>query len=114
MARPLAVEADLRLTVDGEEITISGVGTHLTVVVPTVAAARQTLRTLGALPTGFEPVGTHVRDSELSVDVTFEGVTIARLGPYVEPDTLSEVLGIAPARLWPGAVCRAVVRRLTR
>lgn len=114
MSRSLAVEADLRLTVDGEEIMVSGADNHLTVAVPTVAAGRRTLRALDALPTEFATAGTRVRDSGLSVDVTFEGVTVARLGPFVEPDALSRVLGIAPARVRPGAIVRALGRRLIR
>ncbi|WP_336344758.1 hypothetical protein [Halalkalicoccus ordinarius] len=114
MSRSLAVEADLRLTVDGEEITVSGVDNHLTVAVPTVAAGRRTLRALDALPTEFATAGTRARDSGLSVDVTFEGVTVARLGPFVEPDALSRALGIAPARVRPGAIVRALGRRLIR
>jgi hypothetical protein len=114
MPRALAVEADLALAVDGEEISVSGSGSHLVVSVPSIAAARKALRALDALPTGFEPAGTRIRDAELSVDVEFEGVTVARLGPYIEPDALSRALGFAPARVWPGALVRAFVRRLTR
>jgi hypothetical protein len=114
MSRPLAVEADLRLTVDGEEITVSGAGTHLVVAVPTVAAGWRTLQALDTLPTGFATAGTRARDSGLSIDVTYEGVTVARLGPYVEPNALSRALGVTPARIWLGAIARALGRRLAR
>lgn len=114
MSRSLAVEADLRLTVDGEEITVSGADGHLVVAVPTVVAGRKTLRALDALPTEFATAGTRARESGLSLDVRFEGITVARLGPFVEPDALSRALGIAPARIRPGALVRALGRRLVR
>ena len=105
----LAVEVDLTLTTEGEELSVSGEGQHLTVDVPSIGAAKRTLRGIGTLP--FERLGAGFIAEELSAEVRLHDVTIARIGPYVEPTRLSRALGVAPARVYPTAAIRAALRR---
>lgn len=113
MDRALAVEADLSLTVEGQPVSVSGSGNHLTVSVPTVRGAITILRGLGTITELVEPFGSRLVESDLSADVEVAGVVVARIGPHVEPTALSERLGIAPAQVWPGAVVRAALREVT-
>lgn len=110
MGPALVVEADLELDVEGHPVSVSGSGEHLTVATPTVEGAMAVLRGLGTLSDLIEPVGSRFAAADLSADVETCGVVIARIGPYVEPTALSRLLGVAPARVWPGAVCRALLR----
>ncbi|KYH25519.1 hypothetical protein HAPAU_21930 [Halalkalicoccus paucihalophilus] len=112
MGTALAVEADLRLTVEGHPVEISGSGTHLTVATSSLRGAIAVLRSLGTLSELVEPVGTRFVAADLSADVEVRGIVIARIGPHVEPNALSRALGVAPARVWPGAVLRSLGREL--
>lgn len=112
MGPALAVEADLRLTVEGHSVEISGSGTHLRIATPSIAGTIAVLRSLGTISDLIEPLGTRFVEANLSADVEANGVVIARVGPHIEPNALSRALGIAPARAWPGAVCRAALRDL--
>ncbi|WP_331233157.1 hypothetical protein [Natronorarus salvus] len=105
----LAVEVDLTLETEGEELSISGEGQHLTVDVPSIGAAKRTLRGIGTLP--VERLGTGFVEEQLSADVRIHGVVVARIGPYVEPTRLSRALGVAPARVYPVAGLRAALKR---
>lgn len=112
MAPALVVEADLDLTVEGNPVGIAGSGTHLTVTTPTIEGAITVLRSLGPLSESVEPFGSRFVAAKLSADVEVAGVVIARIGPYVVPNTLSRLLGIDPARLYPRALVRAGYREL--
>ncbi|MEM4781329.1 MAG: hypothetical protein QXG03_07210 [Halalkalicoccus sp.] len=112
MARAPAVEADLSLTVEGHPVSVSGSGTHLTIATSSLRAAVTVLGSLGTLAELVEPFGSRFVEADLSADVEVDGVVVARIGPHVEPNALSRALGIAPARLWPGALCRAALREL--
>jgi hypothetical protein len=110
MVPALAVEADLSLTVEGQPVSISGSGEHLTISIRTVRGAIAVLRNIGVLADLIEPLGSRVVDANISADVETSGVVVARLGPYVEPNALSRRLGVAPARIYPKAVTTAAYR----
>lgn len=112
MDRAIAVEADLELAVEGHPVSVTGSGTHLTVGIESVCGAIAVLQSLGTVSELVEPLGSRVVDAELSADVTVGGTTVARIGPHVEPTALSRALGVAPARVWPGAVARVAIREL--
>lgn len=112
MTAALAVEADLDLTVEGQSVDVSGSGNHLTIGVSTVRGAITLLRNLGMVSALIGPLGSRFVATNLSAAVEVDGIAIARIGPHVEPNALSRALGIAPARVWPGAGLRAVVREL--
>ncbi|ADJ15529.1 hypothetical protein [Halalkalicoccus jeotgali] len=112
MGPALAVEADLELVVEGHPISVTGSGSHLTVASPTVRGAVAVLRGLGTAGDLFGSVGSRFVAADLSADVDVDGSTVARIGPHVEPNALSELLGLAPARVWPGALVRALLRDL--
>ncbi|MCL7416281.1 MAG: hypothetical protein M8354_00370 [Halalkalicoccus sp.] len=112
MGTALAVEADLRLTVEGHPVEISGSGTHLTVATSSLRGALAVLRSLGTTTDLIEPLGTRFVAADLSAGIKATGVVIARIGPHVEPNALSRALGVAPARVWPDALVRAALRDL--
>ncbi len=114
MEAALAVEADLSLSVEGHSVEISGSGTHLTIATPSVEGAITVLRSLGTLSALIEPLGSRFVAADLSADIEANGVVIARIGPHVEANALSRLLGISPARAWPGAFLRALVREFVR
>lgn len=112
MGAIVAVEADLELTVEGQALTVSSTGNHLTISIETVRGAITVLRNIGVLADLIEPLGSRAVDGEISADVETSGVVVARLGPYVEPNALSRALGVAPARVYPEAVATATYRDL--
>ncbi|MFC6906337.1 hypothetical protein [Halalkalicoccus tibetensis] len=112
MDRAIAVEADLELAVEGHPVSMTGSGTHLTVGLESVSGAIAVLRSLGTITELIGPLGSRFVDAELSADVAVGGTTVARIGPHVEPTALSRALGVAPARVWPGAAARVAVREI--
>lgn len=105
--RRLAVEADLDVTVEDHLVRVAGYGDLLVVDAPSFAAARALRRGADALP--FSP--DRVADAGLPIDVRVRGVSVARIGPDVDPGPIADLLGVAPARPSLGGVVRALLRR---
>jgi hypothetical protein len=100
--RPLDVDADLTLTVDGAAVSIRGYGDLVVVSAPSLAALRTLART-GASHLGTERLD-RLRDADVTLDVRVRGRSVARLGAGVDPGPLSRALGVDPARVSLGGL----------
>ncbi|MFB6303168.1 MAG: hypothetical protein ABEH78_09955 [Haloferacaceae archaeon] len=110
--RRLAVEADLDVTVEGHRIHVAGYGDLVVVDAPSFAAVRALREGVDALPLPSVRAATGpANEGEPTVDVRVRGVSVARIGPGVDPGPLAALLGTAPARPSFGGVVRALLRR---
>lgn len=94
---PLDVDADLTVETDDWTGTVRGHGDLVVVDVPSLSAARSLARTAA-------PMADPVADAGVTVDLRVRGVSVATVGPDVDPGLLSRVLGLAPARVRPGGL----------
>ncbi|MFB6108085.1 MAG: hypothetical protein ABEJ82_04480 [Haloplanus sp.] len=102
--RPLSVDADCTLTVDGTPVSVRGYGDLLVVDAPTLGA----IRSLGG-GTRASVVDAVCRRSDLTVDCRVRGRSVARVGAGVESGPLSRAVGAAPARLSLGGLLLALL-----
>ncbi|MFC4356407.1 hypothetical protein ACFO0N_00420 [Halobium salinum] len=109
--RPLAVDADLTLTVAGSPVQVRGYGDLVVVDAPDFRTAATMVRGGRQLLT---PFGAALDRGDLTVDVRVDGGSVARLGPGVESGVVSRALGATPAKVSLGGVVLAGVDRLRR
>ena len=103
--RPLDVDADLTLTVEGAEIDVVGYGDLVVVDAASFAALR-------ALRRDATPAVGVVPDVGVTVDVRVRGVSVARLGPGVPSGLFSRLVGV-DGRISGGGVLLAALRAVT-
>ena len=117
--RPLRVEADLALEIDGAETRIVGHGELIVVEAPSIRAAGAILRSARAVPTGADPLarlGDGLERADLRVDVRVRGTSVARAGAGIDPGLVSRALGSRGRRVGPpvrvsvGGVALAALR----
>jgi hypothetical protein len=115
--RPLQVEADLTLTVDGEAVDVAGYGDLVVVGVPSLRALRELGRGAGMLGGLSLPAAAGadlVADADVTVDVRVRGVSVARVEPGRSAGPLAGLLGVAPARPSLAGLLRALLRETRR
>lgn len=104
--RPLDVEADLTLEVDGEPVRIVGSGRSLVVDAPTRRSARRLLQS-GPLADDraarLADVNGALREAGVGADVRVQGRTVARLGVGARPGTVSRLLRLGDVEVRPTA-----------
>ena len=94
--RPLDVDANLTLTVDGAAVSIRGYGDLVVVAAPSLSAVRTLART--AAPPLDGRLLPHLEDADVRLDVRVRGRSVARVGSGIDAGPLSRALGVAPAR----------------
>lgn len=111
--RPLAVEADLVLTIDGEDVQIDGRDDLVTIDLPSLRAGRTLLHS-GPFATErvdrFRMVDWLLRDAGLTADVKLRGRQIARLGKAARPGRIARLLRLGQAEVYPGSVVTTSVQ----
>jgi hypothetical protein len=113
--RPLQVEADLTLTVDGEAVDVAGYGDLVVVEVPSLRALRELGRgadLLEGLPLPAAAGADLAAGADVTVDVRVRGVSVARIEPGRSAGPLADLLGVAPARPSLVGLLRALLREL--
>ncbi|WP_248896689.1 peptide ABC transporter ATP-binding protein [Haloplanus halobius] len=100
--RPLDIDADLTLDVDGETVSIRGYGDLIVVSAPSVGVAWSLARTAG-------PLLDQLSAADVTLDCRVQGRSIARVVPGDGPGPLSRTLGLAPARLSVGGLLLAAL-----
>lgn len=115
MALPLSVLADLRLSIDGEDLSIHGDGERIVVQAPRLRAVRRLL-TSGPLAMG-DTQQSATRLSEalslagLTLEVRVQGDLIARIGADATPNAIGRMLQVGPIEARPAQTLRSVARR---
>lgn len=110
LTKPLAVSADLRLSVDEHDVWIRGADEQLVVELPSLRAGAALLR---SLPSRTRPAtwlqGTHqlLHTAGLTADVHLAGKPLLRLGHAATPGLLSRVLRLGDVDVRPLASRRA-------
>lgn len=95
-----SIDADLTVTIDGTEVTVSSVDGRLRVEAPTISVARK----LGDI-TDVVPPGLAAEAGRVRADIFVGGHRVAYTGPGVHPGPLSRAAGVTPAKLdVPGAI----------
>ncbi len=113
--RPLQVEADLTLTVDGEAVDVAGYGDLVVVEVPGLRALRELGRGADMLEGLSLPAAAGAdlaAGADVTVDVRVRGVSIARIEPGRSAGPVADLLGVAPARPSLVGLLRALLREL--
>lgn len=100
---PLSVEADLTVSVAGNEYRVTDRDDRLVVSAPSLPAAVQLLR---SLPESDAP-GRLLLRSDLAVDVEVRDAVVASTGAGVEPGPLTGWIGGAPVAPDPAGVASA-------
>ncbi|MFN3596833.1 MAG: hypothetical protein ACK41D_06145 [Rubricoccaceae bacterium] len=96
--RPLHVDADLRIRVDGapHEVRVTGHGARVQVDVPDRATALRLARDARALGGPREALAAltgGLSEADVDVDVHVAGRRVARLGPRARPGAATRALG---------------------
>ncbi|WP_254280122.1 hypothetical protein [Haloarcula marina] len=104
----LAVDADLRVDVDGRTLSVVGYDDMVAVGVPSLPAALSLWRRLPVDPMDAAAVLASVG---LTAELRVRGVPVARLGDDATPSSLARRLGLGPVELVPDGVVLAVTRR---
>lgn len=94
---PLTVAADLTLSVDGAQATVSSTGDRLFVEIPSVVSAVELLN--GLPPTEFRRIHEVLTATDLALEVRAHRRTVAVLGAGARPGPLSRWLGVFPLEL---------------
>lgn len=111
--RPLDVEADLTLEVEGALAHITSEPGTLVVSLPTLGAAQ---RFFYALPAGGRSrASVHkldglLRAASLTLDVRVAGRTVVRAGAGTRPSGFARLAGVKGVELSPGGLVRRRVR----
>jgi hypothetical protein len=114
MSLPLEVLADLRLTVDGEDIEIRGTGDRIVVDLPSLRAGRRLLTSgpfAGDRAQATGQVHEALRISGLTAEVRLQGDPIARLGAEARPGAIGQFLSLDGVEVRPTPPVRAALRR---
>jgi hypothetical protein len=90
---PVAVEADLSLTIENDECAIWSEPDLLVVNVPTVSAARRLLSGLETLPFPVDDVASGLERRALTVELRIQHAPVAQVGADVEPSRLATLAG---------------------
>ncbi|OZC03973.1 hypothetical protein [Rubricoccus marinus] len=108
MRRPLHIEADLDLTVDGHPVAVRGQGKRVVIEVDEPQTAWRVMR---AHRPGADLVRTLaglLRDHDVDVEVQVGGRAVGRIGSEAEPGLISRALGV-PVEVTPPPVPRKVL-----
>ena len=104
----LAIEADLRVSVDGHRVTVSGYDDLVAIDCPSFLALRPLRARDGDramdLAAGLASTG-------LTLELRVRGVPVARLGDAADPSPVARALGLGPVQLFYADVLLALVRR---
>lgn len=114
MSLPLEVLADLRLTVDGEDIEIRGTGDRVVVDLPSLRAGRRLLASgpfAGNRARTTGRVHEALQISGLTAEVRLQGDPIARLGAEARPGAIGRLLSLDGVEVRPTPPVRAALRR---
>lgn len=115
MALPIDVLADLRLSVDGEDINIRGEGDHLIVDLPSLRAGRRLVTTgpfaLGNRERKIRSIHETLTLADISAEVRLQGDQIARFGAGAQPGAVSRFLNLGPVEVRPTQPLLQAIRR---
>ncbi|WP_435335217.1 hypothetical protein [Haloarchaeobius sp. TZWWS8] len=106
----LSVDADLRLSVGSETVSMYGYGRTVVVEVPSIRAARAFRRASRQPP--VERLFDALKASGGSLDLRVNGVSVAGFDHRSKSGPLSRVLGFRPATVYPEGILMAVLRRI--
>lgn len=93
MTESLSVEADLDLTVGGHRCAVWTADDLVVVNAPSLAAARELLAGVDALPIPQARIAGELTDVAVAVEVRVRHAPVARLGSGVDPSPLAERAG---------------------
>ncbi|MEM1056930.1 MAG: hypothetical protein AAGI52_15515 [Bacteroidota bacterium] len=105
MPRPLFVDADLRLTVDGAPVRITGSGRDITVDVDRAQTAWRLFRAHRPGADAVRSITDLLDTHDVDVEVQVGGRPVGRVGATAEPGRLSRALGV-PVQIQPTPVMR--------
>lgn len=108
---PLAVDANLDVTIGEDRCAVWDEDGRLVVNAPTFAAARSLLDGVDAIPGGQQRLTEELSRAALTVEVRVRHAPVARIGPDVRPSSLADVLGY-DAEFSPRGVATAAWRAL--
>lgn len=89
----VTVDANLSLTVDGEECTVWSESDLLVVNVPTVTAARSLLSGVETLPVPLRELLSRLEATATTVEIRLQHAPVARFGADVAPSRVAAVAG---------------------
>ena len=103
--RPLFVEADLDLSVDGHPVAVRGEGQHVTIEVDDRRTAWRVARASRPGANMVRVLAAKLEEHGVDVDVHVGGKAVGRMGPSADPGRLSRALGV-PVEITPEAIPR--------
>ncbi|WP_022836342.1 hypothetical protein [Salisaeta longa] len=106
--RPLSIDADLSITVDGAPVTVRGRGATLMVEVPRLRTFRQLADAAGATRT--EWLDAALRHGDLTLEIRCDGTVLGRLGAGAQPNASARLLRLAQAEVHPARAARVAAR----
>ena len=89
----VTVEADLALTIDGDECAVWSEQDALVVNVPTVSAARHLLSGAQQLPASLDTLLPRLERAGLTVELRLQHAPVARFGADVDQSRLAALAG---------------------
>jgi hypothetical protein len=90
---PVTVDADLALTIDGQECAVWSESDLLVVNVPTLTAARRLLSGVETLPVPLQELLSGLERTATTVELRLQHAPVARFGADVEPSSLATLAG---------------------
>lgn len=108
MRRPLHIEADLDLTVDGHPVAVRGHGQRLVIEVDQPSTAWRVYRSNRPGAHAVRSIADLLRDHDVDVEVQVGGRALGRVGPSAEPGPLARAFGV-PVEVSPPPVPRKVL-----
>jgi hypothetical protein len=90
---PVTVDADLALTIDGQECAVWSESDLLVVNVPTLTAARGLLSGVGTLPVPLRDLFSGLEATAMTVELRLQHAPVARFGADVDPSRLATIAG---------------------
>ncbi|WP_435360941.1 hypothetical protein [Haloarchaeobius sp. DFWS5] len=112
LGEDLRIDADLRLRLGDEVVTVTGYGRTVVVDAPTLRVARRLQRANRQWP--IRRLLDGLAASGATLDVRVRGVSVAGFDRYSHPGGSARLLGVAPATLYPEGVLLAALRRRAR
>jgi len=106
---PLAVDADLTVSVDETQLSVIGYDDLVAVDLPSFAAAVGLWRQLGS---STMDAAAALASVGLTAEVRIRGAPVVRLGEDASPSSLAQSLGLGPVELVPEGSLLAASRIL--
>ena len=103
--RPLFVDADLDMTVDGHAVAVRGSGQRVTIEVEDRPTAFRLARASRPGARGVRTLSGVLEEHGVDVEIHVGGEAVGRLGPSAEVGRIADALGL-PVEVTPEAIPR--------